>query len=108
MDFGPLLSVFSLAVVAPIVAGYLIYDWNNMLGTVDRWVPPAHRSTVRALAREIDDTIGGFVRGQGALCLILAAFYATALWLIGLHHGALLGIAAGVISFIPYLGSLLG
>jgi len=53
-------------------------------------------------------TIGGFVRGQGALCLILAAFYAVALYSIGLEHGALVGFAAGVISFVPYLGSLLG
>jgi predicted PurR-regulated permease PerM len=71
-------------------------------------VPPAQRDTVRALAREIDDTIGGFVIGQGALCLILGLFYAVALSLIGLNHGALIGIAVGLISFVPYLGSLTG
>ena len=73
-----LISVFSLSVVAPIVACYLINDWNRMIAVVDNWVPPAHRDTVRALAREIDDTIGGFVLGQGALCLILGFFYAAA------------------------------
>src|SRR5262249_13106680 len=73
-----------------------------------RLVPPAQRQTVRVLAREIDDTIGGFVRGQSALCLILAVFYAGVLHLIGLEHGALIGFAAGVIGFIPYVGSLLG
>jgi Predicted permease len=62
----------------------------------------------RALAREIDDTIGGFVIGQGTLCLILAVFYAAALSLLGLKHGLLIGIAAGLISFVPYLGSLGG
>jgi predicted PurR-regulated permease PerM len=103
-----LISVFSLAVVTPIVACYLVYDWNRMIAVVDHWVPPARRDTVRALARDIDDTIGGFVRGQSALCLILSAFYAIALSLIGLKHGILLGIAAGLISFIPYLGSLTG
>jgi predicted PurR-regulated permease PerM len=103
-----LISVFSLAVVTPIVACYLIYDWNRMIAVVDNWVPPARRETVRALAREIDDTIGGFVRGQSALCLLLAAFYAAALSLIGLNHGILIGIAAGLISFVPYLGSLTG
>ena len=103
-----LISVFSLSVVAPIVACYLIYDWNRMIAVVDNWVPPAHRDTVRALAREIDDTIGGFVLGQGALCLILGFFYAAALLLIGLKHGLLIGFAAGLMSFVPYLGSLTG
>jgi len=79
-----------------------------MLAVVDNWVPPVRRDTVLALARERDDTIGGFVIGQGALCLILRLFYATALSLIGLRHGLLIGVAAGMISFIPYLGSLTG
>ena len=103
-----LLSVFSLAIVTPIAACYLIYDWNRMIAVVDNWVPPARRDTVRMLAQEIDDTIGGYVRGQGALCLILGLFYALALSLIGLKHGFLIGFAAGVISFVPYLGSLSG
>jgi len=75
---------------------------------VDNWVPPSQRPTVRALAREIDDTIGGFVRGQSVLCLVLGAFYATTLGLIGLNHGILIGLSAGLISFVPYLGSLTG
>jgi predicted PurR-regulated permease PerM len=103
-----LISVFSLAVVTPVVAGYLIYDWNGMLAAIDNWVPPTHRATVEMLAREIDDTIGGFVRGQGTLCLILGAFYAVALSLAGLNHAILIGLAAGFISFVPYLGSLTG
>ena len=103
-----LISIFSLAVVAPIVACYLLYDWNRMIATVDNWIPPARRATVRALAREIDDTIGGFVRGQSALCLILAVYYAAALSLLGLKHGLLIGFASGLISFIPYVGSLSG
>ena len=103
-----LLSVFSLLIVTPIVACYLIYDWKKMIAVVDNWVPPTRRETVRMLAREVDDTIGGFVRGQGALCLILGAFYALALVLLGLNHGFLIGFAAGLISFIPYLGSITG
>jgi predicted PurR-regulated permease PerM len=63
---------------------------------------------VRALASEIDDTIGGFVRGQGTLCLILCVYYAVALWLAGLNHSLLIGVAAGAISFVPYLGSITG
>lgn len=103
-----LISIFSLLVVIPIVAIYLINDWKKMITVIDDCVPPAKRQTIRALAREIDDRIGGFVVGQGALCLILAVFYATALSLIGINHSVLIGIAAGVISFIPYLGSLTG
>ena len=103
-----LISVFSLLVVTPIVACYLIYDWKRMIAVIDNWVPPAQRDTVRTLARDIDDTIGGFVIGQGALCLILALFYAVALSLVGLKHGLLIGLTAGLISFVPYLGSLTG
>jgi predicted PurR-regulated permease PerM len=103
-----LISILSLGIVAPIVACYLLYDWDKMIATADNWIPPAHRETVRALAREVDKTIGGFVRGQSALCLILAVYYAATLRLIGLDHGILIGIAAGLISFIPYLGSLSG
>ena len=103
-----LISVISLALVAPIISCYLIYDWNRMVAAIDNWVPPARRETVRALASEIDGNIRGFVRGQSLLCLVLAAFYASALWLIGLNHGVLIGFAAGLLSFIPYLGALSG
>ncbi len=103
-----LISVFSLAIVTPVVAGYLIYDWTNMVAAIDNWTPPPRRPTVRALAREIDDTIGGFVRGQGTLCLILCVYYALALALVGLNHSLLIGVAAGLISFIPFVGSLTG
>lgn len=103
-----LISVLSLGVVAPIVACYLLYDWNRMMAAIDRWVPPARRETVRTLAREIDVIIGAFVRGQGTLCLVLAVYYAAALRLVGLHHGALIGSAAGMLSFIPYVGALSG
>jgi predicted PurR-regulated permease PerM len=103
-----LISIFSLGVVAPIVACYVLYDWDRMIVTIDNWIPPARRETVRALAREVDDTVGGFVRGQSAVCLILAIFYAATLWLMGLKHGALIGFSAGLLNFIPYVGSLSG
>ena len=103
-----LVSFLSLAVITPIVASYLLYHWKTMISVIDKWVPPARRDIVRALAGEIDEAIGGFVRGQSALCLVLALFYAVALSLIGLEHGALIGFAAGLLSFIPYIGSLTG
>lgn len=103
-----LLSIFSLVVVTPVVAIYLLYDWNRMIATVDGWVPVRQRETVRALARQIDEAIAGFVRGQTAVCLILGSFYAVGLTLIGLNFGLLIGLASGLLTFIPYVGSLTG
>jgi predicted PurR-regulated permease PerM len=102
------LSIFCLLVVTPIVTLYLLNDWDGLIATIDRSVPVAQRETVRTLSREIDDTLAGFLRGQGTICLILALYYASALRLIGLNHGLLIGLVAGLISFIPYLGSLIG
>jgi predicted PurR-regulated permease PerM len=103
-----LVSVFSLIVVTPVVAFYLIYDWHRMIRTVDGWVPLAYRDTVRALALEIDAAISGFVRGQTGVCLILGSFYAVALTLTGLNFGLLIGLISGLITFIPYVGSMTG
>jgi predicted PurR-regulated permease PerM len=103
-----LLNVFGLLVVTPVVAFYLLVDWDRMIATIDSWVPLRQRPTVRRLAREVDTAIAGFLRGQAAVCLILGTFYALALWAIGLNFGVLIGMAAGFLSFIPYVGSLTG
>ena len=107
-DSQALISIFSLLVVTPIVTFYLLKDWNRLIAAIDQSIPVAQRETVRTLSREIDDTLAGFLRGQGTICLILALYYASALRLIGLNHGLLIGLVAGLISFIPYLGSLIG
>lgn len=103
-----LVSLFSLMVVTPVVAFYLMYDWHRMIKAADSWVPVNQRDTVRALATQIDAAIAGFVRGQTAVCLILGSFYALALTLTGLNFGLLIGLASGVITFIPYVGSMTG
>ncbi|HKA75822.1 MAG TPA: AI-2E family transporter [Pseudolabrys sp.] len=103
-----LVSLFSLVVVTPVVAFYLIYDWHRMIRTVDGWIPVQQRETVRGLAREIDAAISGFVRGQTAVCMILGSFYAVALTLSGLNFGLLIGLISGLITFIPYVGSMTG
>src|SRR4051794_20011022 len=100
-----LFSLLSLLVVVPIVTIYLLIDWDRMIATIDGWLPPGQRDDVRALGREIHDTVAGFVRGQIVICLILAVFYATALKLTGLNHAILIGLTAGLISFVPYLGA---
>lgn len=103
-----LVSLFSLVVVTPVVAFYLIYDWHRMIRSVDNWVPIHQRETVRQLAREVDAAIAGFVRGQTAVCLILGSFYAVALTVSGLNFGLLIGLISGIITFIPYVGSMTG
>jgi predicted PurR-regulated permease PerM len=101
-----LISLISLLVVTPVVAFYMLLDWDKMIATIDGLVPLRHRETVRALAREIDTALAGFLRGQSLVCLILGAWYGIGLSLIGLNFGLLIGIAAGILSFIPYVGSL--
>src|ERR1700731_90215 len=107
-DSRAVMSIFSLLVVTPIVTIYLLIDWKRLIAAIDGLIPAAQHETVLALSGELDDTISGFLRGQGTICLVLAIYYALALRLIGLNHGILIGLAAGLISFIPYLGSLTG
>jgi predicted PurR-regulated permease PerM len=101
-----LMSIFSLLVVTPVVAFYLLNDWNRVIASIDSWLPRDHLETIRALAREIDTAIAGFVRGQTGVCLIIGSFYAVAFSLIGLSFGLVIGLIAGFISFIPYVGTL--
>jgi predicted PurR-regulated permease PerM len=102
------LSMLSLLVITPVVAFYLLCDWERMVVTVDGWIPLQHRDTVRGLVRDIDNAIAGFVRGQAVICLILAVFYAAGLTLSGLNSGFLIGLGTGFLSFIPYVGALTG
>jgi predicted PurR-regulated permease PerM len=103
-----LFSLLSLLVVVPIVTIYLLLDWSRMVATIDGWLPAGHRDDAQALAHEIHEMVAGYVRGQVVVCLILAAFYATALKLVGLNHAILIGITAGLISFVPYFGATAG
>jgi predicted PurR-regulated permease PerM len=103
-----LLSAVSLVVVTPVVAFYMLYDWDRMLARVDALLPRAYAETVRALGEDINGAIAGFIRGQGAVCLILGLFYAISLSVVGLNFGFLIGSVAGIISFIPYVGSTVG
>ncbi|WP_137135180.1 AI-2E family transporter [Rhizobium sp. FKY42] len=103
-----LIDVISLLVVTPVVAFYILLDWDRMVEKVDSWVPRDQVHTIRQLAREMDNAVSGFIRGQGSLCLILGIYYAVGLSLVGLNFGLLIGFVAGMISFIPYIGSLVG
>ena len=103
-----LVNIVSLLVVTPVVAFYLLLDWDRMIAKVDSWVPRDHVANVRQIASEIDAAIAGFVRGHGSICIILGLFYGIALSFAGLNFGLLIGLFAGVIGFIPYVGSLVG
>ncbi len=107
-DGRALISIFSLLVVVPIVTFYSLVDWEQIIATLDKMVPSTQRETVRTLAREINETVAVFLRGQGMICLILALYYAVALRFTGLNHAYLIGLGAGLVSFIPYLGLLTG
>ena len=97
-----------LLVVAPVVAFYLLLDWDNMIARINSWLPLDHAGTIRELAGEIDKTLASFLRGQLTVMAFLAIFYATGLSLIGLDFGVFVGMFAGLISFIPYVGTALG
>ncbi|HYD69390.1 AI-2E family transporter [Azospirillum sp.] len=103
-----LFDVFSVLFITPVVAFYLLRDWDRMMTAVDSWLPRQHLTTIRAQAREVDRTLAGFVRGQAMVCLALGAFYALGLSVAGLNFGLVVGLLSGVLSFIPYVGTLFG
>ncbi|WP_407492174.1 AI-2E family transporter [Pseudooceanicola sp. MF1-13] len=105
---GSLLNVIMLFVIVPVVAFYLLYDWDRMVGEVDSLLPRDHAPTIRKLASDIDKTLASFIRGMGTVCLILGTYYAVALMLVGLQFGLVVGAFAGLITFIPYVGALVG
>ena len=105
---GSLINVVMLFVIVPVVAFYLLYDWDNMVGDIDDLLPRDHAPIIRRLAGEIDATLASFIRGMGTVCLILGTYYAIALMLVGLQFGLVVGAVAGLITFIPYVGALVG
>lgn len=103
-----LLGIISLFVITPVVAFYLLYDWDNMIVKIDGWLPRDHAPTIRRLVAEMADLIAGFIRAQGLICLLLGIFYAAALSLTGLKFGLLIGLGIGLISFVPFIGAIFG
>jgi predicted PurR-regulated permease PerM len=103
-----LVNTVSLIVITPLVAFYLLRDWDRIVAAIDGWLPRDFADDIRKVASDIDRAIAAFVRGQGTVCLFLAAFYGVGLTLVGLDFGLLVGIGTGLISFIPYFGMLIG
>jgi predicted PurR-regulated permease PerM len=103
-----LFNVISLAVVTPVVAFYLLRDWPRVVARVDAWLPRRYAGVLRAQAREVDRILSAWLRGQALCCLALALFYAVGLSVVGLDLGLIVGLTAGVLSFIPYVGTITG
>ena len=103
-----LVNVLVLFVIVPVVAVYLLLDWDNMVARIDALLPRDHAPTIRELAARIDRVLASFIRGMGTVCLILGTYYAVALMLVGLNFGLAVGFIAGLVTFIPYLGALIG
>lgn len=101
-------NVLTLAVVTPVVGFYLLRDWPRVIAMVDSWLPHRYADVIRAQAREVDRILSAWVRGQALCCIILALYYASALTVAGLDLGLIVGMAAGLLSFIPYVGSITG
>ncbi|MFY0692115.1 MAG: AI-2E family transporter [Paracoccaceae bacterium] len=109
--FSSALSVISAVVfiiVVPVVAFYLLLDWDRLVAQVDGLLPRDYAPTIRQIAKDIDTTLANFVRGQLTVCSILGTFYAVGLMLVGLQFGLVVGFIAGLISFIPYIGAIVG
>lgn len=103
-----ILNLLALAFITPIVAVYMLNDWDNMVDRIDHLLPDEQVEVVRDLAAQIDETLGGFARGQTLVCVALGTMYAVGLTLVGLESGIIVGVVAGLISFIPYIGSAVG
>lgn len=94
--------------IVPVAFFYLLRDWRSMIGHVHDLLPRSIEPVVVRLARESDETLGGFLRGQLSVMIVLGVLYAIGLLAIGIDVGPLIGISAGLISFVPYLGAITG
>lgn len=103
-----LISVIGIIVFTPVVAFYMLLDWESMVRGLHNLLPREHTGEVEAILEEIDTSMAGVIRGQGGVILILAAFYATALSLAGLNFGLAIGLIGGLMSFIPFVGFAIG
>lgn len=98
----------SIMLITPVVVFYLLRDWEKVIAAVDSWLPRQHAPVIREQARLIDQALAGFVRGQLAVCLISGALYAIGWTAAGLNFGLIIGLIAGFLAFIPYVGGLVG
>ncbi len=100
-----ILNVVSLLVITPVVTFYLLRDWDRMVAKLDTLLPRRHADVIREQMKAIDHTLSSFVRGQLNVCMIIGTYYAIALSLAGLEFGIIIGLLAGFLIIIPYVGT---
>jgi predicted PurR-regulated permease PerM len=103
-----LINLFGLLFLTPVVTFYLLRDWPKVVAAIDNALPRDQAGTIRGLARESNAAVAGYLRGQALVCLCLGTIYAVGLSLVGLQFGFVIGLIAGLISFIPFVGTLVG
>ena len=103
-----ILDFIFLLMVTPIVAIYLLVDWDKIIKEVEKVIPRRLEPTISQIVIEMHKTLASFLRGQFSVCIILAIFYAASLTALGLEYGLLVGLFSGLISFIPLIGAILG
>ncbi len=103
-----ILTTIAVLFIAPVVAYYLLVDWEGMVRKADELLPRPQQAEIRGILRDIDGAMAGVIRGQGGVILVLCAYYGTALTLAGLNFGLAIGLVGGLLSFIPYVGFLVG
>ena len=103
-----LLEFTVLLALVPIVTFYLLRDWNRLVRWIDESIPPRYRDTVRSIGRDTDEVLGSFLRGQLLVMAGMGAYYSIALSLAGLKFALLIGLGAGLVCFVPYLGFTTG
>lgn len=105
---GALAAVVISLFLIPILTFYMLRDWDSILNHVGALVPAAQRDTIFRLARETDDILGAFLRGQVLVMLALGIIYSIGLSLVGIKFALAIGVVAGLVSFVPYLGFVIG
>lgn len=103
-----LLELAVSLVLVPVVLFYLLRDWDRLLANIDVMIPRRWHATVTGILREIDIVLGEFLRGQLLVMLLMAAFYTVGLWLVGLDSALAVGLIAGLVTFVPFLGVIIG
>lgn len=99
-------NMLTLALISPVVAFYLLRDWDHMVTKVDSWLPTEAAPTIREQMGNVDSVLAGFVRGQLMVSLIMGVMYGLGWSLVGLELGLVLGVLAGIMAFIPFVGAL--
>jgi len=103
-----LANILSLMLITPLVAFFMLRDWDSIIARLDSWLPRPYAPTIRQQLHIVDETIAGYIHGQGLVSLVVGIYYAVVLSIVGLDFAFILGVVVGILSFIPYIGEITG